>query len=175
MRGRTIALAFLLLGGAAVGCTDDGGGSDADAQPYVDALASTLDEEDEGGPTAEQADCIAERTIEVIGVDRLEDEGITPEDIEGSEGPDDLGIELSDDDATDVAESFVDCGFSLAAAFAGPDAPEEVVECLEGAIDDDVVVEGLALSLQGRDDEADAVSEELFGALAEACPEAFGG
>ena len=178
MRARSLALSILLVAGAAA-CSDDGGGSDGDAQAYVDALASTLDDEDEGGPTAEQADCIAEETIDVIGVDTLEDEGITPEDVEASDGPDDLGIELSDDDATAVAQAFLDCDFSFVDALLASLAPDassdDLRACVEDSIDDDLVLEGMVASLQGDDERADELGQELFGAIGEACPELLGG
>jgi hypothetical protein len=177
MRGRTLALSILLAVGGLAACSDDGGDS-ADAQPFIDALATTLEDEDEGGPTAEQAECIAERTVEIIGVDTFEEEGITPEDVEGSEGPADLGLELSDDDATAVAEGFFDCGFSFVDSLLNtmaPDASDELRDCVEDNVDQDVVVEGLALDLQGDEEASSASSEAFFTDLTEACPELLGG
>ena len=170
MRGRTITLVIVLAAGGVAACSDDGG-SDEAAQPYIDAMVATIDDEDLGGPTAEQAECIAERTVDLIGVDTLEEEGITPEDVEDSDGPGDLGIELSEDEAGDIAESFVDCGFSLAGVFAGSDASDELRACLDENLDQDVALEVLALQILGEDAEAEDLLVRLYGDLADACPE----
>lgn len=173
MRGRNLTLAILLLlGAAAVGCSDDGG-SDADAQPYVDALVSSLQDSDGPGPTDEQAECIAERAIDAIGVDTLEDAGVTPEEVAESDGPEDF-VELSEDQARDVAESFVSCEFDFAAAFAGEDASQEAIDCIDENLDEDDLVDAFALQFQGREDEADAALGTVFGAVQAECASLFG-
>jgi hypothetical protein len=175
MRGRTLALSLLVLAGPAVGaCSDDGGG---DAQPYVDALTESFLESEDGefAPTDEQAECMAEKTIDAIGVDTLEDAGISPEEVVDSDGPDDLGLELSEDQATDAARAFVDCDLSYAEAFAGADAPEEAIECIDENLDEDAMVEAIALQYQGEEDAADELFGELFEELGTECEDAFGG
>jgi hypothetical protein len=169
MRGRSLALSILLVAGGAAACSDDGGGSDEDAQPYVDALVASLDDEDEGGPTEAQARCIGERTIEVIGVDTLEEEGITPEDVADSDGPEDLGIDLSEEQARSIGESFVDCDVDFAALFAGPDASDELVACIDENMDADLIVDAFTEQFQGDEDAADATFEEAFAGVDEAC------
>ena len=65
---------------------DDGGDDDGSAsgseQDYVDALVSTFDEEEEGEVfSQDQVQCLAERWVGEIGVDRFQDAGISPADI----------------------------------------------------------------------------------------------
>lgn len=175
MRGRTLAITLLVLAGPAVGaCSDDGGG---DAQPYIDALTESFQESEEGefAPTDEQAECMAEKTIDAIGVDTLEDADISPEEVVDSDGPEDLGLELSEDQATDAARAFVDCDLSFAEAFAGADAPDEAVECIDENLDEDRMVEAIAAQYQGNEDEADEIFGELFTDLGTECEDAFAG
>ena len=176
MRGRPLALALLLVAAPAVGACSDGGG-DADAQPYIDALTESFQEEDESGftPTDEQAECMAEKTIDAIGADTLEEAGITPEDVVDSDGPEDLGLELSEDQATEAARAFFDCDLSFAEAFAGADADDEAVECIEENLDEDRMVEAIAEQYQGNEDEADEIFGELFTDLGAECEDAFAG
>jgi hypothetical protein len=118
---------------------------------------------------------MAEKTIDAIGADTLEEEGITPEDVVDSDGPEDLGLELSDDQATEAARAFFDCDMSLAEAFAGADAPEEAIECIDDNLDEDRMVEAIALQYQGDEDEADEIFNELFTDLGTECEDAFAG
>jgi hypothetical protein len=61
------------------GGDDDSGGDDvsAEEQPYVDAMVDSFrsGDDDELTPTADQADCVAPRWIDTIGVDRSEAAG----------------------------------------------------------------------------------------------------
>jgi hypothetical protein len=175
MRGRNLALALLVAAAPAVGaCSDDGG--DADAQPYIDALAESFQEEEEGfAPTEEQAECMAEKTIDAIGADTLEEAGITPEEVVDSDGPEDLGLELSEDQATEAARAFFDCDLSFAEAFAGADAEEEAVECIDENLDEDLMVEAIAAQYQGDEETADEIFGELFTDLSSECEDAFAG
>jgi hypothetical protein len=176
MRGRSLALALLVAAGPAVGaCSDDGG--DGNAQPYIDALTESFLDSEEGefAPTEEQAECMAEKTVDAIGADTLEDEGITPEDVVDSDGPEDLGLELSEDQATEAARAFFDCDLSFAEAFAGADAADEAVECIDENLDEDRMVEAIAAQYQGDEEEADEIFGELFTDLSTECEEAFAG
>jgi hypothetical protein len=167
MRGRTLGLSILLVAGGLAACSDDGG-SDEDAQPFVDALVTSLQDEEGLGATDEQAECIAEQAIDTIGVDTLEEEGVTPEDVAESDGPEEL-VDLSESEAREIAEAFIDCDFDFASAFSGPDASAELVDCVEDNLDDDVIVEALTLQFQGDEDGADEVSTEMFATFQAEC------
>lgn len=167
MRGRTLALAILLAAGGVAACSDDG--DSADAEPYIEALMASLDDEDEGGPTEEQARCIAEKTIDTIGVDTLEEEGVTPEDVEDSDGPEDLGIDISEDQARDIAESFVDCDVDFASLFAGPDGADELVDCIDENLDTDLIIDAFTQQFLGDEEAANETFQEAFAAVDSEC------
>lgn len=167
MRGPALALSILLLG-AAAGCSDDDGG---DAQPYIDALQEAFleDEEEAFRPTEEQAGCFAERTIEAIGVDTIEEAEVTPEELAESDGPAEAGIELSEEQAREAAQAFTGCGLSLAGAFAGEDADDQLVDCVDENLDEDLVVDAFTASYLGNESESDDLFEQLFTDADEAC------
>jgi hypothetical protein len=167
MRGRTLALSILLVAAGVAGCGDDGG-SDADAQPFIDAFATSLQDEEGAGATDEQADCIAEQAIDTIGVDTLEEAGVTPEDVAEGDGPEEF-VDLSEGDAREIAEAFVDCDFDFAAAFTGPDASDELVACVDDNLDEDAIVEALTLQFLGDEEAAGEASTEMFATFEEEC------
>ena len=171
MRGRSLALSLLLVAGGAAACSDDGG-SDADAQPYVDALAEELEGDD---MTADEAECMAEQTIDAIGADFLADNDVEPEDLAGSEGPQDLDIEISEEQASGAAEAFVDCDISFAEGILGADASDEAVACVEDNLDEDLVVDALTAEYLGDSEESEELFGEAFGALQTECEEFLGG
>jgi non-ribosomal peptide synthetase component F len=171
MRGR-FALLCLVLAAAVAACSDDGGG--ADAQAYVDALAAELADE-ESGLDEEAADCVAEASIDAIGADNLEDAGITPEDVAAADGPQDLDVDLSEEQARAAARSFIDCDIPFGEAFVGEDGPEEGIACIDENLDEDTVVDAYAAQYLGDQEESDRLFGELFTGLQEECGEFLGG
>jgi hypothetical protein len=169
MRGRSLALSFLLIAGGAAACSDDGG---TDAQPYVDALTEELEGDD---MTADQAECMAEQTIDAIGADFLADNDIEPEDLAGSDGPQDLDIEISEEQASGAAEAFVDCDISFADGLLGLDASDEAVACVEDNLDEDVIVDALTAEYLGDSEESEEIFGEAFATLQTECAEFLGG
>ena len=169
MRGRSLALSFLLVAGGAAACSDDSG---TDAQPYVDALTEELEGDD---MTDDQAECMAEQTIDAIGADFLADNDIEPEDLAGSDGPQDLDIEISEEQASGAAEAFVDCDISFAEGLLGADASEEATACVEDNLDEDVIVEALTAEYLGDSEESEEIFGEAFTALQTECAEFLGG
>ena len=170
MRGRTLALSILLVAGGAAACSDDDG---TDAQPYVDALTEEL--QADGEMTDEQAECMAERSIDALGADFLAENDITPEDMAGSEGPQDLGVEVSEEQARGAAEAFVDCDISVAEGVLGPDASDEAVACVEDNFDEDVFVDALTAEYLGESEEAEEIFAEAFGPVQAECGEFLAG
>jgi hypothetical protein len=172
MRGPTIALVFLLLGGAAAGCSGDDG---TDAQPYVDALSEELQSDQDFPIEEDQADCIAEASIDALGAGFLEDNDISPEDVADVDGPDELDVELSEDQARGTAAAFVDCDVSFGEAFAGAGASDEAIECVDDNLDDDVLVDAFTAQYLGDEDEANQIFEEMFTTVSEECEDLFTG
>ena len=171
MRGRTLALATLLAVGGVAACGDDDGGTDA--QPYIDALAEEL--EADGEMSAEDAECMAEASIEALGADFLAENDVTPDDVAGSDGPQDLDVEVSEEQARGAAEAFADCDISIAEGILGPDAPDDAVACIDENFDTDTFVDALTAEYLGDSEESDEIFEGAFGELQAACGEFLGG
>jgi hypothetical protein len=171
---RSQLCAGVLVAVSLVAC---GGGDDADAGPYVDSLTQEFQHPDEEGGIVldgEYARCAAERTVDVIGADTLEDADVSPEEFAAADGPQDLDIDVSDADAHALAQVFTDCGASSSEMLLGPDAPAPLVECVDEHLDEDALVDLIAAMYQGNETEANAGFDELFNDLAEACPDAAG-
>jgi hypothetical protein len=157
---------------------DDGrAAGDGSAEPYIDALEPGIAES--GLATGEDARCIAGAVIETIGVDRLEEEGVDPDDLAGSAELSELGLDEEDLDADTLAGELGACdlsGFVSAAVAASGDVTlsQESIDCVGQEIDQEPVSRGLAGGIAGGDTEE---FEAEFGrALAEAmsqCPEAI--
>jgi hypothetical protein len=173
MRATTITLCLLLAAGAAGGCSDDedGGG---EAQPYVDALTEQLQSGDDG-LEASDAECIAETSVDALGVDFLEENGVTPEDLAAVDGPEELDIEISEEQARAAAAAFGDCDISFGEAFAGEDGPQEAIDCVDETLDDDALVDAYAAQYLGDQEQADQLFAELLTTVQEECGDLLGG
>jgi hypothetical protein len=191
---RTLALLMVAaLAGSIVGCgDDDDAGEDAgrddvevsdDAQPYVDAMIESFDnsDPDELQIDREQAQCLAPRWVETIGPDRLAEAGIEPEDFSSDEDVDLSTTDLSEDDGNEMYDAFEACRIDIKNLFVQSMATDEELsaedaECLEGAVDDDLLRRILVTTfVEGEDalDRDEQLTGELFAVFAE-CPGAAG-
>jgi hypothetical protein len=190
---RTLALLMVAaLAGSIVGCGDDDAGEDAggddvevsdDAQPYVDAMIESFDnsDPDELQIDREQAQCLAPRWVETIGPDRLAEAGIEPEDFSSDEDVDLSTTDLSEDDGNEMYDAFEACRIDVKNLFVQSMATDEELtaedaECLEGAVDDDLLRRILVTTfVEGEDalDRDEELTGELFAVFAE-CPGAAG-
>jgi hypothetical protein len=165
----------------ACGGDDDDGGSDdvsEDAQPYVDALiASAADQEPGDLQFAEgQVECVAPRWIEVFDPARLEEAGITPEELASS---DDLPAELdlTEEDGAALYDAMVECEVDLRGEFvdsiaSDSELSEEDRACLEEQFDDELLRRLFVVVLsQGEDalQSDEALMSEMFSVFSE-CP-----
>lgn len=120
-----------------------GGGQE---QAYADAIAVSAQQDDaEFSPTDDEARCIGDAYVDVLGVGRFEEAGVTPEDIRSGTDPlqnsGELGVgeaeagDLFDgvNECTDVRELILQ-GLSQDSPL-----PPEAQACLADAIDDDLV------------------------------------
>jgi hypothetical protein len=168
---RAVLIVLPLAAPGAVACGDDDG---ADAQPFVDALAEEFQNPEEEGDVALEEDdarCVAENTVDIVGADTLEDAEITPEELAASDGPQDFDeLEITEDEAHDLAAVFGECGLSYAELLSGPDAPPDAVRCIEDALDEEAVIDAVAQEYLGNEDEANEAFNAVFTDLAEACP-----
>lgn len=193
--------ALVALGGAAAACAD-GGASDGpgvrapdaerssdpetpevaeppdDAEPYIEALAAAFAGP---GPFAglddDQARCVATNYVAIVGVDRFEAAGITPEiigrdpaDIDAGDPELDLHIEREEADA--LYDGFGDCGYDTRAYLiesllleARDD--ESLRACLEAGITEDAVRELIVGGILGS-----SIAEQPGGARAYAAVQA---
>lgn len=181
MRRVTVAgalLAMTLLG-AACGDDDDGGGASSErGEEYVDAFMASS--EDDSDFSEDETECFSRALVDAVGVDELEAEA-SPEEIRESEDSSlsELGITLDEEQAgalwddvsscVDVRELFLD--------EATADAPEAARECLDDALDDDLLKRLFLTGLTEGDDaveEDDQLTSDLE-ALGRECEEAFQG
>lgn len=117
---------------------------DDDADAYADGLALglTLGDEDDGEfvLSPDEAECVAPEWIDIIGVDTLNDAGVSPADLED---PDyqfsDLGLDA--DTGGDLIDVFGDCDLDIIGEFRtilGADLDDEQAACLADELDDEL-------------------------------------
>jgi hypothetical protein len=137
--GARAALAILLLAPVAsvAACSDADGGGQRDA--YVDRLAEALD-----APTldADGRECFAESLVDTIGIDALS-EHVALDDIGPDFAPAEYGIEIDERQGDEFYERLTGCvdvrALFLESLSAGQDLPRDTLDCLDRALDDDLV------------------------------------
>lgn len=183
MRRIMLAVTMMLMCGLAAACgDDDGGGSGAESasaegQEYVDAIVASNEESE---LTDEQNECFARAFVDAVGVDELQG-AVSPDEIRANPEttPQEFGITLDDDQADAFWNDVNEC-MDVRAAFVegmteGEDVSEETVNCLEDAIDDDLLKRIFVTSLmEGEDalDQDEELTSDLMSVLSE-CPEAI--
>jgi hypothetical protein len=150
---KTLALALVGLLGLAA-CGDGGGGSDADEEAYVDAIAAKI-----YNPTfsGDERRCVAGAFVDATGLDVLSD-AVTPEEI--TENPDAeleaYGIELTDERAQALYDGMSEC-VDIREALVGSMAAEhgmspDAQACLGDAFDDALLRDLMVTGVAGGDD-----------------------
>jgi hypothetical protein len=180
MRRTMLAVGVVVMAALASACGDnDGGGggsesSSEEGQEYVDAIVASNDDSE---LTDEENECFARAFVDAVGVDELQG-AVTPDEIreDPESSPDEFGITLDDDQADALWEDVNEC-MDVRAAFVeglteGEDMSEETVDCLEDAIDDDLLKRVLVTSLMEGEDalqEDQDLMSDLIGVLSD-CP-----
>lgn len=127
---------------------DDDDASSGRSDEYAQAMAASMADDQDLPFEQGDIDCLSGRFIEALGgADRLEADGIEPEDLRGDTSLDELGLELGDDEARGIAAAFGDCDVSLAELVlseAGEEVPTEVRDCVEENLDEDVLADFFA-------------------------------
>lgn len=122
-------------------------------QPFVDALASTYDAETDDTFSKQQVQCLAATWVPIIGVDRLNAQGITPEKLAKSDS-DITDLNLDEPTARKMVESMPSCGIDLAetllAGMMSSTTPEQAA-CIKDAIDPKAIEDAMVASFQGND------------------------
>lgn len=118
---------------------------------YVEAMAASMQEDQDLPFADEDIDCLSNEFVDALGgAERLEEEGITPEDLSSDAGLDELGLDLGQEEADGIAASFGNCDVSLAELVlseAGDDVSDEVRQCVEENLDEDVLADFFATVL----------------------------
>jgi hypothetical protein len=130
---------------------DDAGNAGSGDDEYVEAMAESMQRDDDLPFADEDIDCLADEFVDALGgAERLEEDGITPEDLRSEDGLDELGLEMGQEEADGIAASFGSCDVSLAELVlseAGDDVPPEVRDCVEENLDEDVLADFFATVL----------------------------
>jgi len=88
VRSMTVAvIAGVALVASACGGGSSGGSASVSAKerPYVDAIAQAISEDDTFPGGSANAECLAAGMVDIIGVDKLVEANVTPEDLGGSD------------------------------------------------------------------------------------------
>jgi hypothetical protein len=133
---------------AAPADTTTGGTAAAPAEgteeEYVAAVTRTMtnNDPDELQLTTEQADCLAPKWIDTIGVDRLKEQGVAPDDIGDDPGDSDLSdLGLTDEEGGELYDAFAACDVDIREEFiatlsAESEMSEEAASCIGDAFDE---------------------------------------
>jgi hypothetical protein len=110
--------------------------TDAAAEPYVEALA---DELSGFGVSEDSARCIASGLVDAIGAERLEQEGLTPQEFVELGDFEEAGLEVGDEEVDRLGQHLAGCdltGFISAAMLAQEedDWSDESIQCISSAI-----------------------------------------
>lgn len=141
---------------------------DADADAYVAALEADFDPSMEA--SEDEIRCISEGVVEVIGVDNLQEAGISPEQL-AANGPG--AIELDEEEAGAIADAFIDCLEDPMAVFAASmgAGDADATACFEENLTEDQVRALLTAGFVST--QASEPSDEFMQMMAdieEACP-----
>jgi hypothetical protein len=178
MRRTMLAVSVVVMVAVGAACGDGGGGggesTSEEGQEYVDAIVASNDDSD---LTDDENECFARAFVDAVGVEELQG-AVTPDEIreDPESSPEDFGISLDDAQADAFWEDVNEC-MDVRAAFVeglteGEDMSEETVDCLEDAIDDDLLKRILVTSLmEGEDalEEDEDLMGDLIGVLSD-CP-----
>ncbi len=122
------------------------GGDDAEAGPYIEALKRSMyasnDEDEDFQLTDDQIDCMSPRFINVIGVDRLKENGVTPADLESDEAMNFSELGMTEKEGNALYDTFGECNIDLnemmmTSMAADEDMTPEMKTCMQEVFTDD--------------------------------------
>lgn len=159
-------------------CSDDessgGGSASSEEQPYVDAAAASLAADEEMPLDEGETECVATLMVTTVGVDRFEEAGVEPADLEDPEFDiSDAGVELTEEDADAIASGLGDC-VDITELFAQSMAADEELsdedaDCLRENLDEEQLTALLASELAGEEEPDEEMMTWVFELMA-ACP-----
>lgn len=143
---------------------DDGGESGdpvdvgGDGQAYVDAMMQSMQGDEEFPLSDDQAECFSSRFVDTIGVDRLQDAGITPEMMASDDDSMEFTeLNLSEDQGNELYDNFGDCGIDLRQIMLDSMAEDEEMTpemqtCMEGVFTEENLRTFMVIGMtQGED------------------------
>jgi len=153
--------------------TEDGATTTTDGEPssdpqdYVDALVANFEGE-AGEQVFEpgQVECLAERFVDVVGIDELQAAGVSPDEFaegDGSEFPPELGVD--EDKANELYDQFAACEMDLGEVFTkifaseGEDLTAKQQACLDEVFTDENLRASFVADFLGEDLEDDPLDE----------------
>jgi hypothetical protein len=158
------ALALLVLvAGALIACGgDDDDGSDAEAS-YAEALATSMRNDAEDGMSEEEANCLARRVVQMIGVDELESAEVSVDELAEADSLAEINVDLPDDAREQVGAAMVDCIEDLTASLGEgfTAAAGEGSECLLENIDEREFADAAAVVIVEGDSDENAQAAAL--------------
>lgn len=159
------ALCTLALAATACGGDDDGGGAASDGAdtPIGQALTAEImddaDGDDSVAQTEEEARCWSGKIVDDIGEDRLNELGVTADNVGDIED-----IDFSEGEIDTIVDGMFDCvdvRASFATQFEG-DFGAEGAQCVADELDEDLVKDVMKSAVSGDDAEP---SDEFFQAF----------
>lgn len=160
--------------GTAPAPAGDAGGATRDA--YVAALVEAMAAEDTMFAGPDEGRCLAEAIVDGVGVDAIEQAGLTPEQFGGDAGGEALAGLVDEQGASAIAAAMVGCYEDPVAVFAeafAEGASPEVVACLRAELDEDELRRFFEIILfVDADDDPEVADEvmQLYLDLGDACP-----
>jgi hypothetical protein len=121
--------------------TGTGSASAVEAE-YVAAAADAIDFAD-----PDVSECLAQALVDGIGMDRIEESGLSPEEFVNAESLAEIDLAVDAADAADVQEAMVDCGEIVEAYLDDDDITEGEAECARAEMTDELLAEWLVTGI----------------------------
>lgn len=135
-----IAVALVAIVAAGCGGGDGGGGSSSQESEYADAIAASFlssSAADSAQASDEDAACVGDEFVSIIGVDQLEAADATPESIQAAVSLDDVVPDVSEEQADQLVDAIFECvdvgelfAAGLASSTGGVTLADDKIECL---------------------------------------------
>ncbi len=175
MSRRFLTLAVLPAALVLASCGGGGDSKSAEAKPYVDAMSTSMTDE-EGFPGDEkQARCFSEGFVDIVGIDKVKKMGTPAEFADDSTGMEFDELNLTRDQGGKLYDQFGDCDMDMRelmlAEAEDEDTPAEVKACLDEELTDDIVKDFfVTMMLDGEDaleksDGGTKLTEALMGCM----------
>jgi len=160
------------------GGTSGGDASSATEDDYLAAIESQFTQtgDDSLQMTDEQAGCVAPKWLDVIGVDRLKEQGITPDDVRSDTDNEKLStLGLTEADGDKLYDAYGECDVDVREQFVKSVASstEAAEDCLDDALSDDLLRRIFVTSVTKGEaglDADEALTNEIFAALGKCAP-----